>query len=112
LPAVAVPLSAVVPERALSFFVIGAVPQAVPSQVVTPTPNAMVASGATLVSPIVTGPSAETTNGLPVVASCTTVPVKVSVVVAGVGAAADDVVSDAQAAQNKNSASGIENRVK
>jgi hypothetical protein len=53
----------VAPERALSFFEIGVVPQAVPSHVATPTPIDMVASGPTLVSPIVTGPSAETTNG-------------------------------------------------
>jgi hypothetical protein len=112
LPAVAVPLSAVVPERALSFFEMGVVPQAAPSQVATPTPIAMVASGATLVSPIVTGPFVETTNGLPVVASCPTVPEKVSVVVTAVGAVVDDVVSDAHAALNRNSAKGIESRVK
>jgi hypothetical protein len=100
------------PERALSFFEIGVVPQAVPSHVATPTPSDMVASGPTLVSSIVTGPSAETTNGLPVVASAATVPEKVSVVVAAVGAVVADVVSDAHAALNKNSASGIESRVK
>jgi hypothetical protein len=70
LPAVAVPLNAVTPERGLSFFEMGVVPQAVPSHVAMPTPIAMVASGSTFVNSIVTAPFVETTKALPLVASC------------------------------------------
>ena len=106
------PLNAVVPERALSFFVIDVVPHDVPSHVTTPTPMAIVASGSTLVSWIVTGPSVETAKGFPVVPSCPTVPEKTSVVVAGVGVVVDGVVLDAQAALNKKNVKMIETDVK
>jgi hypothetical protein len=72
----------------------------------------MGACGSTIGSQIVTGPPVDTTNGMTVVASCPTVPEKISVVVTGVGAVLDDVVSDAHAALNRNSANGIESRVK
>jgi hypothetical protein len=99
---VAVPLSAVTPARALSFFEIIVVPHASPAHVATPTPSAIVASGSTPVSAIVTGPSVETAKGLPVVASCPTVPENVSVVVTGVGAVVAGEIPDAHALVNKN----------
>jgi hypothetical protein len=78
-----------------------------------PTPSAIVSRGSTLVSSIVTGPLVETVNAFPVVASCPTVPVKVSVVlVAGVGAVAAGVEFDPHATGTRRSERTIENREK
>ena len=85
MPEVAVPASALVPARALSFVEIE-LPHVAPSDVAMPTPSAIVDSGATLVRPIVTLPVVETVNGKPVVPDCATVPENASVEVAAVGA--------------------------
>jgi hypothetical protein len=85
-----VPLSAVVPVRALSFFAIAS-PHVSPFSVPIPTPTDIVASGATLVRLIVTVPVVPTVNGVPVVAEWVTIPENVSVVVTGVGVLGDEL---------------------
>ena len=108
-PAVAVPVKAVAPDLALSFFEID-VPHAEPSYVPMPTPRAIVERGATLVRPIVAVPAFETVNGKPVVPNCETVPENVSVEVAGVGAVAEAGVSDAHPPTASVSAVATESR--
>src|SRR5262249_11056700 len=77
-----------------------------------PTPRAIVPSGSTLVSSIVTGPFAETENGLPVVASCATAPANVSVVVAGVGGVVVGEVEVEEQAPVKKSVKTIDKKMK
>src|SRR5262245_60798823 len=81
LPAVAVPLSATLPLRALGFCVI-VVRQLVPSDEPMERPSAIVASGATLVSEICTEPFVATEKMWEMDPVCASVPLKTSVVVA------------------------------